>query len=381
MAEIKKYTKKNGETNFEFTVYTGIHPLTGKKSKTTRRGFRTKREATIELKRITAAVAEGTYFEIKDKTKLTFKDVYEQWREGYIKTVSESTLLKNDGMFNNRILPAFGNFLITSITSEMIQRQVNEWSHYKNASKWLDETSRVFTRARIAHILVANPCDLVTKPKVKKDIKNKKKEFYEKEELKLLVKEMDDWDNLQGKALLRLLAFTGIRMGEAMALTWNDIDFENKTLTIDKAIGRRKKKDEHNTNQKTKTELYLKDPKNYTSTRDVTLDSMTIEWLLEWKETNPFKLVFTSESGKWISPSKSRKWLLRCANKAGLDFIPVHNLRHTHASLLFESGATMKEVQDRLGHGDIKTTMNVYTHTTKASIDKSAERFSDYLDF
>nr|WP_225744499.1 tyrosine-type recombinase/integrase [Marinilactibacillus sp. Marseille-P9653] len=56
-------------------------------------------------------------------------------------------------------------------------------------------------------------------------------------------------------------------------------------------------------------------------------------------------------------------------------------MRHTYASLLFESVATMKEVLTRLGHGDIKTTMNVYTHTTKASIDKSTERFSNYFDF
>ncbi|WP_370632568.1 tyrosine-type recombinase/integrase [Marinilactibacillus sp. Marseille-P9653] len=61
--------------------------------------------------------------------------------------------------------------------------------------------------------------------------------------------------------------------------------------------------------------------------------------------------------------------------------MPVHKLRHTYASLLFESVATMKEVLTRLGHGDIKTTMNVYTHTTKASIDKSTERFSNYFDF
>lgn len=52
MAEIQKYTKKNGETAFKFTVYTGVHPLTGKKSKTTRQGFKTKREAKIVLKRI-----------------------------------------------------------------------------------------------------------------------------------------------------------------------------------------------------------------------------------------------------------------------------------------------------------------------------------------
>lgn len=381
MADIKKYTKKNGDTAWKFQVYTGINPLTGKEGTTTRQGFKTKREASIALKRIQSDVADGSYFGIQDKAKMTFKDVYDQWRESYKKTVSESTLLKNDGMFENRILPAFGHLLITSITPEMIQAQVNAWSEYKNAGKWLDETSRVFMRARVAHIISGNPCDLVSKPKFKSKKKSKQKDFYEKDELKLFITELEKWDHKQAVALLRLLAFTGMRIGEAMALTWEDIDFEAKILTIDKAVGRRKVQGATAENGKSKTELYLKDPKNYTSIRDVTLDNRTIEHLLLWKEDNPFKLVFINESGKWISPSKARKWLLRTSKKAGVKFIPVHKLRHTYASLLFESGASMKEVQSILGHGDITTTMNIYTHTTQASIESSADRFSKYLDF
>ncbi len=147
-------------------------------------------------------------------------------------------------------------------------------------------------------------------------------------------------------------------------------------IKVDKAISRRKVP-----GTKNKTELYLKEPKNYTSKRMTTIDNKTLELLLEWRENNPHKWVFVSEYGKWLSPSKSRKWLRSTAEKAGLDPIPVHKLRHTHATLLHEAGASMEEIQRRLGHFDISTTQNTYTHLTKAQRDDFAERFSNHIDF
>lgn len=58
----------------------------------------------------------------------------------------------------------------------------------------------------------------------------------------------------------------------------------------------------------------------------------------------------------------------------------THGLRHTHCSLLFEAGATLKEVQDRLGHSDIKTTMNIYTHVTKKAQEQAIQKFSNYVN-
>ena len=378
MTDIKKYKKNNGETAYKFTVYTGVHPLTGKKSNTTRQGFKTKREANIVLKRIQAQVANQSYYDVKEKKDMTFQDVYESWRDSYKNTVAESTLLKNDGMFTNRILPAFGSYLISKIDANMIQKQVNEWSHYSNASKWLDEMSRVFHHARKQQVILSNPCELVTKPKKPK--KKEIKSFYETNELKQFMTALDESDHLQSIAMLRLLAFTGLRKGEAMALTWDDIDPINNTINVNKAIGRRKVLEE-TSNGKSKTELYLKDTKNFTSKRITSIDPRTLTVLMEWREHNPHQWIFVNERGKWLSPSKPRKWLRSTAAKAGLDPIPVHKLRHTHATLLHEAGATMEEIQKRLGHYDISTTQNTYTHLTKTQRDEFAERFADHIDF
>lgn len=77
------------------------------------------------------------------------------------------------------------------------------------------------------------------------------------------------------------------------------------------------------------------------------------------------QLVFSNEKNEYLQPTKTRKWLLHVQEKYGLKTITTHGLRHTHCSLLFEAGVNIKEVLDRLGHSDVKTTMNIYAHVTE----------------
>ncbi len=73
-------------------------------------------------------------------------------------------------------------------------------------------------------------------------------------------------------------------------------------------------------------------------------------------------------------------WLYHILEKYGLPKITLHGFRHTDASLLFESGASIKEVQDRLGHKDVKTTINIYAHVTPEKIEETGERFANYVN-
>ena len=76
-----------------------------------------------------------------------------------------------------------------------------------------------------------------------------------------------------------------------------------------------------------------------------------------------------------------RNALVKICNRFDLPMMNIHGFRHTHCSLLFEAGVPMKDVMERLGHSDIQTTMNVYTHVTKSSRDNSAQMFAKYVDF
>lgn len=95
---------------------------------------------------------------------------------------------------------------------------------------------------------------------------------------------------------------------------------------------------------------------------------------------NKNQLIFTNIDNKFLSPAKPRKWLIAAQEKYDLKSITVHGFRHTHCSLLFEAGATIQEVQERLGHTDVKTTMNIYTHVTKKTKKETALKFANYIN-
>lgn len=370
MAKPKKYTKKNGETAWMFQVYLGKDPSTGKKKYTTKRGFKTKREADIAYSRIKVEI-EGNGDLSKPK-EYTFKDLYLLWLDSYKLDVKPSTLFYTEREFRLHVLPAFGDRLIQSITPLEAQEQANAWGReYANARKLVGYARSVLQYGKVLKAVPSNPFEGIKMPP-RREANHGKDMFYEKDELEKFITALNTWGHEQAVPLFRLLAFTGIRKGEALALTWEDIDLDHKEVHINKTVTRKKEG------------LTIQTPKTKKSNRYVSIDTKTTEALAAWKEkvgTDGNTLVFQNSRGTILTPSAPRKWLITVADKAGLKPIPVHGFRHTHASLLFESGATVKDVQTRLGHADIQTTMNVYTHVTKQSRDNFADRFSEYLDF
>lgn len=183
-------------------------------------------------------------------------------------------------------------------------------------------------------------------------------------------------DNLRRYAFFHLLAYSGMRKSEGFALMWRDIDFMNNEIRITKAVARGKKG------------LYLGPTKNGLP-RTIKLDDKTMELLKMWKKEQAEKysergfntlkkinLYFQIQKMIYTNPYQ---WLKRVLDKFLLEPITTHGLRHTHCSLLFEAGATIKEVQVRLGHIDMKTTLDVYTHVTEKAKASTIEKFNNYL--
>lgn len=208
-----------------------------------------------------------------------------------------------------------------------------------------------------------------------------KKNYYTKEELLLFLETLRSLDNQKAYTLFYLLSFSGMRKGEALALNWKDIDFKNKTVSINKALTRGYE-----------SKLYVDTPKNKQSFRTISLDDSTIKVLKEWKinqkielESNGFivensQLIFSNSNNTLMNPQSTRKHILQVLKKnKELKYITTHGFRHTHCSLLFEAGASIKEVQERLGHSDVKTTMNIYTHVSKQIKVETANKFADYI--
>ncbi|MDM5250105.1 site-specific integrase [Lysinibacillus sp. G4S2] len=378
---IKMYIKKNNEKCYMFKVYCGTDPLTGKEQYTTRRGFKTKKEADLALARIKLEISNGTF---KKRQVETYADVYELWIIQYEKTVEESTFIKTTGIFRNHILPALGAYKIDKMNVDVCQKHVDEWaSKLKKYRMVKSYASKVFDFALKRGYVQSNPFTLVEMPNNLKKVQiidDECENFYTKEQVITFLECMKQENNKKAYTLFYLLTFSGMRKGEALALIWSDIDFNKNEVRINKAVSRGK-----NNN------LYVKTTKTGIS-RVIKMDPQTMSVLKAWKKhqrhsylTLGFntmqskQLVFSNEQNEFLQPTKTRKWLEQVLTKYKLPKITTHGFRHTHCSLLFEAGVSIKEVQDRLGHTDVKTTMNIYAHVSQQAKDEAINKLANFM--
>ncbi|OXZ38891.1 hypothetical protein B9N56_02560 [Finegoldia magna] len=151
------------------------------------------------------------------------------------------------------------------------------------------------------------------------------------------------------------------------------LDFNKKTLTVNKALS-----------QNLEGVYTVSYPKSKTSNRTISIDDILIKQLKSWKKlkdkyiSNTTNKVFSyGDNDIYITrPLKKLKSLIK---KYNLKDMTIHDFRHTHASLLFEAGATVKDVQNRLGHSSYSVTMDIYTHITKDRENKTADIFENYM--
>ncbi|WP_353485964.1 tyrosine-type recombinase/integrase [Apilactobacillus xinyiensis] len=382
MASIKVYKNKSGDKRYKFQLYAGLNSQTGKPMHLSRSGFKSKKEATLEASRLELEVAQGG---IKKENNIKFEEVYHHWYQAYINTVRESTYARTDAMFNNHILPAFGNKRIRTIKINEIQIAVNQWFKLapNNFKKWFNYTSNVFDYAIKEQYIKDNPCKLVNIPKKQVAYGDKPANFWDKNQLLNFFSYIDPSKELEKYTLFRVLAFAGVRRGECLALTWDDINFDEQTIRINKTL-----------TQGLKGKQIVQAPKTRKGRRTIKMDKSTMDYLEQWRLSqrkrylmlgfNTFQknqLVFASNTNNHKCLNTPAKWLKKIIQEHNLTRITVHGFRHTHASALFSAGASIKEVQERLGHEDIQTTMDIYTHVTNQQNQEAVNKLVKYLNF
>lgn len=163
-------------------------------------------------------------------------------------------------------------------------------------------------------------------------------------------------------ALWRLLAFTGMRRGEALGLKWGDFRFDARCVSVRRAL------------VDAAGHVYLTTPKS-AQTRVVELDPETIAIIRRYRKRLSIQrrqlllprltdddFVFAREDGDYLAPGSVSKKFKELVRHSGVSEIRLHDLRHTHASHLLEAGANIKVVQERLGHADVVITLKIYSH-------------------
>lgn len=359
--EIKSYKKKNGETAYMIRVYMG--KVNGTSRYVTRRGFPTKAKARAAILNLQEELENAEVA----RTEKTVKEVAKLWLKEYYDTVQESTYIKTSRNIQNHIYPALGEYKIASLTPLQMQEQVNVWSKKLVYGRKLKGLMDNICKYAVRHGYTDNNPMASVITTGRKKVENAS-DFYDKDELKVFLNLVDQTGELEKIILFRLLAFTGARRSEILALEW--ADWIDNTLSINKAVTHGFGGEE------------IGPTKNASSKCLISLDPKTVELLREWQaESQGNKYIFQGEEEKPMPGSLPRKWLLQILKDQKLRPIKIHGFRHTHASLCFDAGMTLKQVQHRLGHSDLKTTMNIYTHITKQAKDDIGERFANYIDF
>ena len=379
--EIKQYTTSSGQTRYKFNIYVGKNVTTRQTIQIKKQGFRSKKDAEKSYLEYKLKVVNGDY-ETVDKKHYTMNDLFKMWSKSYETTVKESTYATALRIFNNHILKELGNIYIDKLTVYQCQSAVNKWFKIspKTFKRYIRYASRMLDYAIDLELIDKNPMKRVVRPKYQEQPKEFTN-FYSKEELNKFLKCAKE-RKFQYYVFFRLLAYSGMRKGEALALTWNKVDFLHGAIRVDKSVSKG-----------INNRLYISTPKTKGSVRTIGLDKKTIGVLKQWRrkqQKEMFKigfnfmstdnLIFPTSQNKPNQPTQTTQWNNSICKHGHLRHITVHGFRHTHASLLFASGASMKDVQKRLGHSSMKTTMDIYTHVTKQSQKRTVNEFAKYME-
>jgi len=394
MATITKYQLKSGQSLWRCGFPSSVDPLTNKVKRTTKRGFKTKAEC---QKFLTAKLAEIDNHGYSDNSDLTYKKVYEYFLESYKNTVKESTLNRVKGLFKHHILPSLGKYKVKKITAPMCQKAVNDWSKELTSFKMLkDYANLVFKEAKRLKIIYDNPMELIIMPKLKRNIGDEKlANYWTSQETSIFFEQLNKTysdHNPKAIAIFRLSFFTGMRKGELLALQISDIDFDDKTLTINKTVSRG-----------IDSKPIITTPKTKTSIRTIGLDDKTCvvmkQWIKELRkemfilgyniDSDPNQLLFPNTNNQLLSLTKINKWLqfvIDAYNKGKKDDdklkrINVHGIRHTACSLMLESGSSIKAVQLQLGHSDTSQIMKVYWHISNKTQMDTVNKLAKFVNF
>lgn len=379
--DIKEYTTPSGEKRYKFLIYVGKDETTGQTIQIKKQGFKTQEQALETYLKYRLKVVRGEYVPVT-KRKLRLNDLYDIWVKLYKPSVEESTFVSTEKIFKNHVLKQLGNVYLNKLTVMQCQRAVNMWADEapKTFKRFMFYASKLINYGITMELIKKNPMKKVIPPKVERD-NGKFTNFYSKNELNTFLKDAKEY-NFRYFMFFRLLAYSGMRKGECLALKWSDIDFKNQTIDINKSL-------------KTgiNNRLYVKDPKTENSFRTLDMDKLTMNYLKEWRlkqQKQMFKLgmnflsddslIFANSKGSYTVLSKPQRWNKAICDKYGLRRIKVHGFRHTHASLLFDAGVSMKDVKERLGHSDITTTMNIYTHVTGEKKKETAMKFEKFME-
>ncbi|WP_054028606.1 site-specific integrase [Bacillus sp. FJAT-28004] len=320
-------------------------------------GFNTKKEAQVAAAEIENKLRKGITPHLRLEP---FDQYFEEWLKVYKPNIANNTRERYLNTLKT-IQEQFGGIPIQNITKRSYQAFLNEYgaSRAKDTTRKINTHIRACVKEAIDEGIIHS--DFTRRVTFSGSVPSKRPE--EKHlnyfDSKRLLKELTDNLNTLTNYLILLGLTSGMRFGELVGLTRSSFSFKTNEIIINKTWGYTNKMHEG-----------FGPTKNEQSNRTITMDKKTMDLFMELFERTPENihgLVFHSPQSKYkvISNNGANKALGLLLEKLKIDPITVHGLRHTHASILLYKGVSIYYVSERLGHGDIETTMQYYAHIVK----------------
>lgn len=361
--------------------------ISGERKQLTKGGFRTKKEA---LEAGTKALSEynnaGFHF---SPSEISFSDYLDYWMENYcalnLKRTTYTNYLKKVDL---HLKPALGQYKLKALTPAVLQAFINMKFNAGYSRNTLAVVKGVLSGSlsyavEPSAFIQSNPMLMVKLPSMRAEAKvptrKKQKHIITKEQMQQILERFPEGTS---QYIPLLLAYhCGLRLGETFALTWDDVNFDNKTIDINKQV------------QEKENCWTFENPK-YDSSRLIKADSVLLDILKAAKvkqerfrdfygehytklfiddkrrlnttgEGEEIQLINCRENGTYIQPRVMQHCGRIVHYQLGLKDYDYHSLRHTHTTMLLEAGANPKDIQHRLGHKSLDITLQVYAHVTE----------------
>jgi len=345
---VDSYTRKDGSTRW-------LARVNHKYERHVKKGFATEEEAWEYYWRKKREMMVGDPG--AKPSDITMAEMAERWIEFKRPRVKYSTLSDYKNQLDLRILPKFGKRKVNTITPMEIQKYLDSLPSPRLANKTRFVFGSIYKLAIRWRLAQMDPTRAVAGFKIEK----KEARVLNMDELRKILYHLDD----RWATQIILSVATGMRAGEANALTWGDV--APTFIVVNKSFRQGR----------------LDSPKTFKSKRQVAISPAIWEMLKRHKEAqgNPpdNALVFPKENGGYLESWHVYTQLNRAAEKAGVGKVRVHDLRHTYTTWMVEGRRDLKLIQDQLGHADISTTMDIYTHVMEGTRKEYREWFDTHI--
>ena len=301
----------------------------------------------------------------------TVESYFSRWLNTYqINKLKPASFDRLETTVNHHILPCMGNKKIDKVTRDDIQGLVNklynqEGLSYSTVKKVYVALNACYKHALADDTVIKNPCLGIILPSQSE--RTKQVPAFTDNETEILQRELfrknakDEYINFYAPAFL-LILHTGMRMGEALSLTWDDIDFSSKTISIKKNSILVKKRNSNGEISGGYSLQVQDSTKTASGNRVIPLNRTAEDALKDLKKDNETPYVIINSKGNPVLPSNFERSFHAILRNCGLDEYGVHTLRHTFASRLFGKGVDAKVISKLLGHSSVKITYDIYVH-------------------